>query len=141
MDGCGELARKPQVRRAGLDPNEVAVGRVGKATGDDRIQSVAYPEESFRGALAGGELRVDRVDVAGQQVGRECVGAGNDDAGNAHDVCGQTGRVQCANVLRRGDEHLATEVAALLFRRELVLPVHTGRTGRDHALHQFEGVE
>ncbi len=44
-------------------------------------------------------------------------------------------------MLRRRDEHLPPEVAALLLAGELVLPVHPRRTGRDHRLHEFEGVE
>ncbi len=44
-------------------------------------------------------------------------------------------------MLAGGDQHLAAEVAALLLRGELVLPVHPRGTRGDHALHQFEGVE
>ncbi len=40
-----------------------------------------------------------------------------------------------------GDEDLATEVAALLLRRELVFPVRTGDAGRDHGLLQLVDVE
>ena len=46
----------------------------------------------------------------------------------------QAGRGQGADVLLGRDQHLATEVAALLLRRELVLPVRTGDTGGDHGL-------
>jgi hypothetical protein len=39
------------------------------------------------------------------------------------------------------DEHLAAHVAALLGGSQLVFEVHTGGTGGDHVLHQFEGVQ
>jgi hypothetical protein len=38
-------------------------------------------------------------------------------------------------------EHLAAHVAALLHGSQLVFEVHTGGTGGDHVLHQFEGVQ
>ncbi len=44
-------------------------------------------------------------------------------------------------MLASRDENLATQVTALLLRSELVLPVHAGGAGRDHGLHQLEGVE
>ncbi len=39
------------------------------------------------------------------------------------------------------DQHLATEVSTLLLRGQLVLPVRTGDTGRDHGLLQLVDVE
>ena len=42
---------------------------------------------------------------------------------------------------RGRDQHLAAEMAALLFRRELVLEVHAGSTRLDEGLHDLEGVE
>lgn len=44
-------------------------------------------------------------------------------------------------MLLRGDEHLAAEVAALLLRSELILPVDTGSAGADHGLLQLVSVE
>jgi hypothetical protein len=38
-------------------------------------------------------------------------------------------------------QHLATHVAALLHGGELVFEMHAGGAGRDHVLHQFEGVQ
>ena len=40
-----------------------------------------------------------------------------------------------------GIEHLAAEMAALLFGAELVFEVHAGRAGANHGLHQLEDVE
>ncbi len=39
------------------------------------------------------------------------------------------------------DQHLAAQVATLLFGGQLVFPVHTGSTGGDHGLLQFVGVQ
>jgi hypothetical protein len=44
-------------------------------------------------------------------------------------------------VLAGRDEDLPAQVAALLLRSQLVFPVHAGRAGRDHRLHQLEGVQ
>src|SRR5690606_190328 len=67
--------------------------------------------------------------------------AGDDDGRHAGDVSGQAGRGQGADVLLGREQHLATEVAALLLRGELVFPVRTGDTGRDHGLLQLVDVE
>src|SRR5699024_3536687 len=56
-------------------------------------------------------------------------------------VRGQTCGVQRLDVLAGGDEDLATQVPTLLLGGQLVLPVHPGGTGADHALHQLVGVE
>src|SRR5690606_30733337 len=53
----------------------------------------------------------------------------------------QTRGGQGADVLLGGDEHLATEVAALLLRGQLVFPVRTGDTGGDHGLLQLVDVQ
>src|SRR5207247_411431 len=45
------------------------------------------------------------------------------------------------DVLLGRDEHLATEVATLLLRSELIFPVRTGDTGRDHGLLQLVDVQ
>ena len=41
----------------------------------------------------------------------------------------------------RRDQHLAAEMAALLFRGELILVMHARRTGRDIGFHDLEAVE
>ena len=53
----------------------------------------------------------------------------------------EAGGGERADVLLGRDQHLATHVAALLLRRQLVLPVHPGGTRFDHRLHQLERVE
>ncbi len=141
VDRLGELAGLGQVRGAGLDPDEVGVRGVGQAAGDNRGHAVLHPVEALGGALAGRELGVTLVDVAGQQVGRERVRAGDDQGGGVRDVGGEAGRVEGADVLGGRDEDLAAEVAALLLRGELVLVVDARRAGRDHRLGQLEGVQ
>ena len=74
----GELAGQAEVRGAGLDPDQVGVRRVGLGPGQHRLEPLPYPVEPLRGALAGEERLVDRVDVAGDQVGGQRVGAGDD---------------------------------------------------------------
>src|SRR5699024_10694369 len=69
------------------------------------------------------------------------VGAGDDDGRHVGDVGGQAGRGQGADVLLGRDEHLATEVAALLLGGQLVLPVGTGGAGLDHGLLQLVDVQ
>ena len=100
-----------------------------------------HPVEAFLGALAGDERLIALVDVGGDQRGGLGVGAGDDDRRDVGDVGGQASRGQGADVLLGGDEHLATEVAALLLRRQLVLPVRTRDTGGDHGLLQLVDVE
>lgn len=79
--------------------------------------------ETLGRALAGAEGLVGVVDVAGQQVGRVGVGARDEHGGCARHVGRQARRHQVAHRLLRGHQHLATQVAALLLRRQLVLTV------------------
>ena len=95
---------------------------------------------AFGGALAGDELAVALVGVAEEQGGVAGVGAGDEERGHVEDVGGEARRGQGAEELRRGDEHLAAHVAALLLSGELVLEVHARGAGLDHALHQLEAV-
>ena len=81
------------------------------------------------------------VDVAGEQVGGESIRPGDDDRRDAGHVGREARRVQGADVLLRGHEHLAAEVAALLLARELVLPVDRGGAGLDQRLRELVGVE
>ena len=98
-------------------------------------------EEALGGALARQERVVALVDVAGDERGREGVGAGLEDRRHAADVGRQARRGERALELRGRHEHLAAEVAALLLGRELVLEVHARGAGLDHRPHQLEGVE
>ena len=141
MDGFGERARQLDVRLARLDPQQIGVRGEGEAAADDRIQTRAHAVEAFTRALAGRELLVARVDVAGEQVGREGVGARDDDRRHTGDVSRETRGVQRPDVLLRRHEHLAAEVAALLLAGQLVLPVDAGGAGLDHRLRQFVGVQ
>ncbi len=94
------------------------------------------------GALTGDELLVAVVHIGGDEGRGLGVGTRDDDGGgDTGDVGGQAGRVQGADVLLGRDEHLATEVAALLLRGELILPVGTGGTRGDHGLLQLVDVE
>ena len=92
-------------------------------------------------ALAGEELVVTLVDVARDERGAERVGARDEDRRHLADVGREPRRGQRAHELARRDEHLAAEMAALLFRRELVLEMDAGGAGLDEGLHQLEGVQ
>ena len=81
------------------------------------------------------------VDVAGDQRRRMRVGPGDDQRLDAGDVGREPRRIERADEGLRRHEHLAAEVAALLFRGELVLEVDRRGARLDHRLHQLEGVE
>ncbi len=61
--------------------------------------------------------------------------------GDAHDVGGKSRRVEVADMRAGRDQHLAAEMAAFLFRSELVLEVDAGGARLDIGLHDLEGVE
>ena len=98
-------------------------------------------EETFRGALAGDELAIALVHIGGDQLGALRVGARQHEGRRAADVGGQTRRDQVALMRRGRDQHLAAHVAALLFRRKLVLEVNAGSARLDIGLHDFERVQ
>ena len=141
MDGLREFARQLDVGLAGLDPEQVGVRREREAAADHRVEPRRDAVEAFARALAGRERLVALVDIAREQVGRECVGAGDDHRGHVRDVGGEPSGVQGADVLLRRHQHLAAEVPALLLARELVLPVDAGSAGLDQRLRELVGVE
>jgi hypothetical protein len=118
-------------------------GRVGDGAGDARLDAVLHLVEAFDRAacVVVDEGLVALVDVGGQQLGGFRVGAGDDQRRRAHDVGGEARRVEVADMRRGRDQHLAAEMAALLFRRELVFEVDAGGARLDEGLHDLEGVE
>ena len=136
-----ELASELEVRGAGLHPDQIRIRRVRLGAGHAGLQAVADLVEAFGGALAGDELGILLVHIGSDEGGGLGVGAGDDQGGDVLDVSGQSGGVQGAYVLLGGNQNLAAQMAALLLGGQLVLPVHTGRTGVDHGLHQLKGVE
>ena len=81
------------------------------------------------------------VDVGGDEVGCFGIGTGHQHSGHTAHIGRQTGRNQLGHGIARGHQHLAAHVAAFFHGGELVLEMHASRTGIDHGLHQFEGVE
>ena len=128
---------------AGLPPQQVGIRRVGQAARDRVVVAAAGldAEEALRRAVAGDERTVALIDVAGQQLRRLRVGAAQQHGVHALDIGRQPRRVQRADVLRDRHQHLAAQMAALLFGRELVLEMHARRAGLDHRLHQLVGVQ
>ena len=71
----------------------------------------------------------------------ESVGARHQNRRYIHHVGGQSRGVEGPQKLRRGDEHLAPHVPALLLAGKLILEVHTRSAGFDHGLHDLERIE
>ena len=141
VDRLGELARLAEIGRRGLEPDQVAVRRIGERACDHGLEAVAHVEEALGRALAGDERGVGLVHVARQKPRRESVGAADHDCRDAADVGREPGGDERADVLGGRDEHLAAEVAAFLLGGELVLEVHAGRACLDERLHQLERVQ
>ncbi len=137
----GEAPGFVEIREGRLAPDEVRVRCVRERPLDRGLEARACHEEALGRAFTGEELAVALVDVARDEGGAEGVGAGDHHGGHAHDVGGEAGGRQRADVLLAGDEHLAAHVTALLLRRELVFPVHACGAGFDHRLHELERVE
>ena len=132
MDTIGEFLGQLQVGCAGLHPDEIRVRGVGLGARDTRLDPILNVVVALRGAVARNELLVPLVDVRGNERRGLGVGAGNDHGRRVQNICRQPCRRQRADVLLRGDQHLATQVATLLLRGQLVLPVGTGRAGLNH---------
>src|SRR5690348_8265702 len=97
--------------------------------------------KAFRGPVAADELAVALVDIAGDQPRALRIGTGDEDGRNTADVGSQARRVEVADRRLGRDQDLAAEVAALLFRCELVFEVNPGDTRLDIGLHDLEAVE
>ena len=141
LDALGELRGQLQVRGAGLHPDQVGVRRVGLGAGDARLEAVLHPVEAFFGPLTGDERLIALVDVGGDQRGGLGIGAGDHEGRHVGDVGREAGRGQGADVLLGRDQHLATEVAALLLRGQLILPVRPGDACGDHGLLQLVDIQ
>ncbi|GAT89901.1 hypothetical protein CVCC1112_4560 [Paenarthrobacter nicotinovorans] len=141
LDRFGELAGQLQVRGAGLHPDEVGIRCVGLGAGDAGFDAVADFVEALSGTFTGDEFLVPLVNVGGDQGCCFGVGAGDDHRRGAGDVGCQAGCVQGPDVLLGGDQHLAAQVAALLFRSELVFPVNARGTCGNHGFHKLVGVQ
>ena len=71
-------------------------------------------EEPFRRPLAGQEFMIPLVDVRRDEPGAFGIGARADHGRYARHIRRQPRRVQVADVRRRGDQHLAAQMAAFL---------------------------
>src|SRR5690349_10512410 len=122
----GEALGILQVRAARLPPQQVRMLREGEAALDAMVDAGAFlkAEKAFGRALASQELVVALVDVRGNEPGALRIGARDQNGRNAADVRRQPRRVEVANRRLGRDQHLAPEVATLLFGRELVLEVN-----------------
>ena len=115
--------------------------RVGARARHRRLHPAGHAIVALDRAIARHERLIALVDVARQQVGAERIGAGHDHARHVEHVGGEPRRDERSLELRRGNEHLAAHVAALLFRGELILEVHAGGARLDHRFHELERVQ
>lgn len=122
-------------------PDQVGERGVGLRPSDARLDAVLGAVEAFPGALAGDERLVALVDVGGDQRGRLGVGTGDHHRGNISHIGREPSRRQSADVLLGRDQHLAAQVAALLLRGQLVLPVRTRNARGDQGFLQLVDVE
>lgn len=116
---------------------------IGDGAGDTGLDAVLDLVEAFHRAagILVDEGLVALIDVGGQQLGGLGVGAGDDQCRHAHDVGGKPRGIQVADVRRGRDENLAAEMAALLFRCQLVLEMNARGAGFDEGLHDLEGIQ
>ena len=134
-------ARFLQVRFRGLAPDQVAIRRIGQAARDGRVETAVDGVEALRGALAGAENAIVRIDVARQKMRAVGIGAGQDQRGNIQNVRRQPGCDEFLYGFLRGHQNFAAQVSALLRRRQLVFKVNAGRARFDHRLHQLKSVQ
>jgi hypothetical protein len=73
------------------------------------------------------KARASRVDIAGDEARGFGIGAADDDRWHTHGAGRKAGRGEASLMLRGWDQNPASEVAALLFRRELVIEVDACR--------------
>ena len=138
VDDVRERAGLGEVRRRGLQPQQVGVGRVGERARDPRVHAGLHEVEPFRGPLAGQELMVPVVGV-GRQHGRLVrVRPRYHQAGDVGHIGREPGRVERLDVLAGRDEHPGAEMAVPA--RRPVLEEHAGRTRLDHRHRQLERV-
>ena len=116
VDGGGELPCLVQIRRAGLEPDEIAVGCVGQSPGDGLLHAAAHPIETFDGTLTGEEAMILGVHVAGEQSPAEGIRACHEHRGYTAHVRRQARRGQLLYRFPGGQQDLAAHVATL-FRR------------------------
>lgn len=97
--------------------------------------------EAFGRPFAGQEFTVALIHLGRDQPRAFGIRTGADDRRHARHVGRQPRRIQIADMRLGGDQHLAAQMAALLFRGELILEMHTRRARRDIGLHDLEAVE
>ncbi len=144
-DGLPDRLGKPagffQIRLGGFAPQQVGIWGVGQATRNGAVQAVVDPEIAFGGAFAGHEGVIGGIDITGDEFGAIGVCPGDQHRGHVENIGRQPGGHQRLDELGGRNQHLATQVAALLLRGQLVLEVDTRRSGFNHGLHEFERVQ
>eukprot|EP01133_Synstelium_polycarpum_P027063 gene27062-biopygen23214 len=132
-----------EIRLRRLAPDQVRVRRIGDRPGDAGVETVLDLIEAFRGpsGIIIDEWAVALVNIRGQKLCGFRIRAGDDQGRRSHDVGSKPRGIQVADMGSGRDQNLAAEMAALLFRCQLVLIMHTRSTGLDESLHDLEGIE
>src|SRR3546814_8275674 len=95
--------------------------------GGPALEAMFYPgavlqaEEARGRALAGEEFVIAFVDVRGDELGAFGVGARDHQRRHPRHVGGEPCGIEVADMRLGRDQHLAAEMAELLFRGELIL--------------------
>lgn len=136
-------ARLFEIRLGCFAPDQVAIGRIGNRAGDAGLKTVLDLIETLDGAagIVIHEGLVALIDVGGQELRGLRIRAGDNKRRHTHDIGRKPRRRQIADMRCRRDQNLAAEMAAFLFRCQLVFIMNTRRTCLDEGLHDFEGVE
>ena len=139
--GLGELARETDIRRPGLAPDEIGIGRIGDTARDGLLETVPDLEETFRCSFACTEGPVVFIHIRGQQRGCFGIGTCKDECRYAHDIRSKACSNQFLDRFLGWHQNLASHVAAFLHCSELILEVNPGCPIGDHVFHEFESVE
>src|SRR6266568_2720684 len=114
---------------------------VGETPSNSCLQTAAEAEEPLDRTLAGEELQVSAVAIAGDELRSVGVCSRNQDRRHPEDI---RSKASCGKLLNRfpsRHQYLAPQVSAFFRRGELILKMDCGRSSFNHAFHQFEGVK
>ncbi len=141
MDSLGKSAGLFEVGNRGLTPDHVRVRGISPSARNGGFHAVFDVEKSLGGArLIEDKRPVPLVDITGYQPGGIGIGAGHQHRRHAADIRRQPRGDQFVDEFLARDQNLAAEVAAFFGRSQLIFEMDPGRSGRDHHLHQFEGI-
>ena len=92
-------------------------------------------------SFTGQKRVIIRINITGNHFSRIRIGAGNHQCWHFEHIGRQPRRCQRFDELRSGHQHFAAQVAAFLFRSQLILKMHAGRSGLNHRFHQLKRIK